>query len=94
MFEASKKQYSPGWGQHDIVAAPRFVALDGHGKSLADVRLQPSSPAIDAGVAVPAEWPDPLRADDTGKPDIGALPSGSMGMRVGVRGRITVASND
>ena len=33
--------------------------------------------AIDAGVEIPAEWPDPLRKMDKGKPDIGALPLGA-----------------
>jgi hypothetical protein len=27
-------------------------------------------------VALPEAWPDPLRKDDKGKPDVGALPLG------------------
>lgn len=92
LFEASKKQYAPGWGTHDVFADPRFVAFDGQSTSPADVHLQSGSPAIDAGVPVPADWPDTLRANDTGKPDIGAFPVKSGPMRVGVRGRITVPS--
>ena len=31
----------------------------------------------------PAEWPDPLRKEDRGKPDVGALPLGAAPLRVG-----------
>jgi hypothetical protein len=48
-----------------------------------DPGLQPSSPAIDAGVALPAEWPDPVRDRDPGKPDLGALPAGAAMLDVG-----------
>ena len=33
--------------------------------------------AIDAGVDLPGDWPDPLRTKDAGKPDLGALPLGA-----------------
>jgi hypothetical protein len=48
-----------------------------------DLRLAKDSPAVDAGVSIPAEWPDPLRSSDEGKPDLGALPLGSEMLRVG-----------
>ncbi len=41
-----------------------------------DRPLPPGSPAIDAGVEIPPEWPDSRRDQDTGKPDIGAFPAG------------------
>ena len=34
-FEASKKQYAPGWGANDRVADPMFVSLEAN-----DFRLQ------------------------------------------------------
>jgi hypothetical protein len=43
---------------------------------------------VDSGIAVPAEWPDPLRIADKGTPDIGALPLGAEPWGVGVDGRI------
>jgi hypothetical protein len=76
LFEASKKQYPPGWGAHDLFADPKFVRLDAERNGPLDVRLQPGSPAVDAGVDVPADWFDPLRSQDRGRPDIGALPLG------------------
>jgi hypothetical protein len=84
-FQASKRQYAPGWGAHDQLADPRFVSWPAEG-SLSpvahdrsqplDLRLKPDSPAIDAGVPLPSHWPDPLRQQDTGPPDIGAYPLG------------------
>lgn len=78
LFEASKKQYPPGWGANDRVADPQFVSLDAN-----DFRLQRGSPAIDAGIGIPSEWPDPLRESDKGRPDLGAFPIGAEKLRVG-----------
>jgi hypothetical protein len=83
LFEASKKHYPPGWGANDRFAGPRFVAVDGHDGRPPDLRLQKDSPAVGAGVAIPTEWPDPLRKTDGGKPDIGAYPLGASPLRVG-----------
>jgi len=83
LFAASKKSYPPGWGAGDRFADPKFVRLDGDVSMPPDVRLQSSSPAVDAGVALPAEWPDPLRSQDDRKPDLGALPSGAAMLEVG-----------
>lgn len=82
IFEASKKRYPPGWGAADLFADPKFVSLDG--KPLPDVRLQKDSPAINAGVDIPAAWPDVLRMVDAGKPDIGAVPLGAELFPVGL----------
>jgi hypothetical protein len=38
--------------------------------------LDENSPAVNAGVELPAQWPDPLHARDPGAPDIGAVPLG------------------
>jgi len=77
------------WMKHDQFADPKFAALSADPKAPFDLTLQESSPAIDAGVLVPAEWFDPLRAEDQGKPDQGALPLGAEPWNVGVRGRLT-----
>jgi hypothetical protein len=76
LFTASKKQYASGWGAHDLFADPKFVRLETEGSAPLDVRLQSASPAVDAGVELPAGWFDPLRKHDKGPPDIGALPLG------------------
>jgi Protein of unknown function (DUF1565) len=82
LFAASKAIYEPGWTTHDVVGDPKFAV------GAVDLRLQPGSAAIDAGLAVPAKWPDPMRESDAGKPDIGALPLGAKPWSVGVNGRI------
>jgi hypothetical protein len=75
LIEAGKRQYAPGWGASDQFADPRFVAWD-EGEKPLDARLNKDSPAVDAGVPLPADWPDPLRSKDAGKPDLGAFPLG------------------
>lgn len=86
-FTDSKQQYPPGWGANDRFADPKFAKFDPVVK-INDLRLQMGSPAIDAGVAIPNEWPDPLR--EKGKPDIGALPFESEPWAIGVNGRLNV----
>jgi hypothetical protein len=88
--QASKARYSPGWGASDRFMDPRFGAFRADWKQPMDLSLQSDSPAINAGVTVAAEWPDPLRAADEGKPDVGALPLGGKPWQVGVRGRLTM----
>jgi hypothetical protein len=82
LFQASKQRYAPGWGANDLFADPRFAAL-GESAAASDFRLLRGSAAIDAGVPISKEWPDPLRASDEGKPDLGALPLNSPGFVVG-----------
>ena len=48
-----------------------------------DYHLQMGSPAVNAGVTLPDDWPDPLRPMDRGKPDIGALPLEVEAFQVG-----------
>lgn len=69
---------------NDRFADPQFVNSDG------DFRLQAESPAIDNGVRIPAEWEDPLRAKDEGKPDLGAIPLGVEPWKVGAKGALRV----
>lgn len=86
LSEANKAHYPDGWDAHSLVADPKFVKFDANGEC--DLRLQPDSPAIGAGIVLPSAWPDPLRPTDASRPDIGALPHGSEALRVGIDGRI------
>lgn len=90
LFKDSQRFYEPGWTTNDIVADPMFVKLAETPAEPSDLRLSGGSPAIDAGLIIPAEWPDPFREADRGKPDIGAVPLGVTGWGVGVDGRIPV----
>lgn len=49
--------------------------------------LSKDSPAIDAGEPIPEDWLDPLRDQETGKPDAGAIPLGAGPLKVGRFGR-------
>ena len=84
-FAKSKTTYTPGSTTHSRVADPKFVKADADPAIENDYRLQEGSPAADAGVALPADWPDPLRQVDKGKPDIGALPLGAPPLTAGRR---------
>jgi hypothetical protein len=66
-----------------LAADPGFISASPDPVAQNDYRLRPGSPAIDAGVELPAEWPDPLREKDKGKPDVGALPLGAEPLQVG-----------
>ena len=88
LFAESRKRYEPGWTTQDLVADPKFVSLGGDLSAPTDLRLSAGSPAIDAGVPLPAEWPDPLRDKDEGAPDLGALPRQGEPWGIGVDGRL------
>jgi hypothetical protein len=80
-FAARKtKPGPPEFGAHDVYADPRLTHVAEHDPL--DVRPTRGG-VVDAGVKLPADWPDSLRADDKGKPDIGALPLGAPMLRVG-----------
>jgi len=66
-----------------LAADPRFVRAVADLQAPNDYRLQAGSAAIDAGVELPAELPDPLHGQDKGKPDVGALPLGAEPMQAG-----------
>jgi len=82
-FTRSKKHYPPGWGASDRFADPKLTRLSADWRGPLDVRLQEGSPAIDSGVSLPEDWPDPVRKQDRGKPDIGALPLGAEAFKAG-----------
>ncbi len=73
-YARSKAVYAPGFNANSRAADPKLAD---------DFRLQPGSAAIDTGADLPADWPDPLRAVDAGRPDIGALPVGVEPLRAG-----------
>ncbi len=90
LFAESTKVHPPGWTTQDLVADPRFHRLSADSTEPADPRLTAESPAINAGVPLPAEWPDPLRELDAELPDSGAIPFGAAGWGVGIEGRLSV----
>jgi hypothetical protein len=90
LYELSRSVYEPGWTTTDQIADPQFVKISANEREDPDLRLKPGSPAIDAGVDVPADWPDPLRHLDSGKPDSGAIPAGAEAWRVGIDGRRSI----
>ena len=81
-FFAARKPGPPGFGEHDVFADPKLVHVV-DGDPALDVRPAGGGGVVDAGVNLPATWPDSLRALDKGKPDIGALPLGAAMLRVG-----------
>lgn len=87
-FETSRRLYPPGWTTHDLVSDPRFVSFKVTPKSPVDLRPKKDSPARDSGVPLSNDWPDPLREDDAGKPDIGAIPIAVEPARIGLDGRL------
>ncbi len=87
-YEESKAKYAPGWGTNDVIADPRFTSFDRDWHKVVNLSLQEKSPAVDAGVTLPQEWPDPIRSRDAGKPDLGARPLNGAFWNVGVRGRL------
>jgi hypothetical protein len=90
LFTESRKRYEPGWTTQDKIVDPKFVKVsDG---SAADLRLQADSPAVNGGVPLPRDWPDPLRDADKGPPDVGAMPIGVDPWGVGVDGRLSLFS--
>ncbi len=88
LFKESQQHYEPGWTTSDRIADPKFARLIVEAEAASDLRLQLSSPAINTGLAVPAEWPDPLRNSDVDQPDAGALPLGAEAWGVGIDGHI------
>ncbi len=79
--EANKQNYPDGWCAHDLVSDPKLVQFDPIDQ--ADWRIANDSPAMESGVPLPNEWPDPLRPIARTKPDIGALPAGSKPFTAG-----------
>jgi hypothetical protein len=66
LFSQSQTKYPSGWEANSRFSDP----------SVSEKKLDPmlGSLLIDAGVEIAADWPDPLRVQDRGRPDIGAYP--------------------
>ena len=82
-FADSQRVYAPGFDAQSLVVDPKFIRSELTPLSVNDYRLHPDSPAVNAGVAIPDDWPDPVRSLDPGRPDIGAVPVGLEPFRVG-----------
>lgn len=78
-----------GWEIHSFSADPKLQVLQADWRTANDYRLLPGSAAIGKGVPLPKEYEDPLRPAWDSSPDIGALPSGTAPLRVGIDGRVT-----
>lgn len=89
-FAESKSLYRSGWTANDVVVDPGFAAFDVDWHAELQCRLEGHSPAVDAGVPLPIDWPDPLRDSDPARPDIGAVPVGVQPWSIGIRGRLSV----
>jgi hypothetical protein len=76
LFAKSKAVYPAGFHSQSRVADPKFAPGNGD-DPLGEFALSKESPAIDAGIELPADCPDPLRKHDAGRPDVGALPWGT-----------------
>jgi hypothetical protein len=83
LFARSKPLYAAGSSSHCVVMDPKLLHFQRDNLRQSDVRLQAESPAIDAGVELPSEWPDPVRSLDQGKPDIGAMSKEAPEFRAG-----------
>lgn len=83
LYAQSKKIYLFGSTSHSLVADPLFRKSSPEPDANNDYRLQPNSPAINAGVPISGDWPDPLGKTDKGRPDIGAYPLGAEQLQVG-----------
>ena len=91
-FSHSQQWYPPGSTTHSLLADPRLSKVTADAETTNDYRPQADSPAISAGVPLPADWPDPLKQQDAGKPDIGALPATTSPWQAG-RASATVTSD-
>jgi hypothetical protein len=80
-FAARKTGAAAGFGAGDLYTDPKLAHVVA-GDAALDVRPLGGG-GVDAGVKVPADWPDSLRAADKGRPDIGALPAGAPMLQVG-----------
>ena len=88
---ASDGEPIPFRAQHDQGARPRFVRFEGDWRRANDYRLTEDSPAVNGGIRLPEAWPDPLRPEDPDGADLGAIPLGHDGWRIGIGGRFHVA---
>ena len=78
---SGKPQEGAAWGGN-FAGDPSFTKPG-------DFRLPSNCPAIDVGVSLAKDWFDPLREQERGKPDAGAIPAGAERLRVGRNGRLS-----
>ena len=82
---AAQKETSPnGVSDRSLVADPRFAMSDLNSDAF-DFRLNRESPAVNSGVTLPIDWPDPFRELDKDDSDRGAIPLGVGPLEVGRR---------
>ena len=81
----------PEWMAHDVYGDPMFMRFTTDYHQPLDVRVAGQGAGVDKGVDIPADWPDPMRKLDKGRPDIGALPLGADDVRVGCYGRFSIS---
>jgi len=86
----NQTRYPGGWDASSLVADPRFVAFDLGVSAKNDYRLNPESPAIGKGVALPEDLVDPLRPPNRARPDIGAIPQAVAAPAFGRQARVTL----
>lgn len=81
-YAARKEKIPNGVSERSLVADPRFAISDLNSEAF-DFRLSSASPAVNSGVPLPNDWPDPLRELDKDEPDRGAIPFGAAPLEVG-----------
>ena len=67
-------RYAPP--ENDLFVDPQFESDFADWKIPADVSIPSKSPAVNDGSVVPKDWPDALRDEEIGEPDLGDLPQG------------------
>ena len=82
-FRESQTLYPPGTTANSVVADPGLDKVTPDPEDTLQIMPAAGSPAIDAGIAIPEDWPDSLRQEDAGRADIGALPAGVGSLRAG-----------
>lgn len=83
-YAAQKEKTPNGVSDRSIVADPHFAISDWNSDSF-DFRINRESPAVNSGVPLPADWPDPWREVDKDVPDRGAIPLEAAPLEVGRR---------
>lgn len=89
-----QKVYPDGLDAHSVYANPDFFKFSADINAVNDYQINPGSAAVNSGMVIPEQWPDPLRKADAGQPDIGALPLGAGPLNVGILGRVTAGQPD
>ena len=83
-FGRRKRGLPVGRAKHDLFQDPGFVKFSTDWHEIADVRLKPTSPAVNSGKDL---YPLPDGLVDSGPRDRGAIPLESKPWPVGIRGQ-------